>query len=80
MTQREEVVGQSAGAAQSIEKSTGKMKDPFWGIFLTVLICMGAGSTAALFYFGKKNPTTPTNEVPGVFSWRPDPHRSPSSH
>ena len=31
---------------------------------------------AALSYFGKKNPTTPANDVPGVFSWQPDPHRS----
>jgi hypothetical protein len=77
MTQREEVVGQSADAAQSAEKFTQKKNDPFWGIFLTVLICMGAGSIGALSYFGKKNPATPAKDVPGVFSWRPDPRRSP---
>ena len=76
MTQREKVVGQSVGAAQSTEKFTGKMNDPFWGTCLTLLICMGAGSMAALSYFGKKNPTAPTHDVPGVFSWRHDPHRS----
>lgn len=52
------------------------MNDPFWGICLTVLICMGVGSMAALAYFGKKNPATAANDVPGVFSWRQGPHRS----
>lgn len=75
MTQREEVVGKSAGAAQSIKKFAGKMNDPFWGICLAVLICMGAGSMWTIAYFGTKIPTTPVNHVPGVFSWRVDPHR-----
>lgn len=66
MTQRE----------NSAEKLTEKVKDPFWGICLTVLICMGAGSMGALSYFGTKSPTTPASHVPGGFFWRPEPHRS----
>lgn len=58
------------------EKFTEKVNDPFWGICLTVLICMGTGSMWAISYFGIKSPTTPVNNLPGVFSWRTDPHRS----
>jgi hypothetical protein len=37
---------------------------------------MGGGSMWALSYFGTKNPTSPVNNVPAVFSWRTEPHRS----
>jgi hypothetical protein len=76
MAQREKVVRRSVSAAQSIKKFAGKINDPFWGICLAVLICMGAGSMWTIAYFGTKIPTTPVNHVPGVFSWRVDPHRS----
>lgn len=74
MTQQEEAAGKAS--AKAIEKFTAKVNDPFWGICLAVFICMGAGSMWVIAYFGTKIPTTPVSHVPGVFSWRPDPHRS----
>lgn len=74
MTQQEEAVEKAPATA--LEKSTAKVNDPFWGICLTVFICLSMGSMWALSYFGIKSPTTPINHVPAVFSWRADPHRS----
>jgi hypothetical protein len=70
------MTSQAKSKEQPKEKFTEEMNDPFWGICLMVLICMGAGSMWAISYFGTKGPTAPVNHVPGVFSWRTDPHRS----